>query len=181
MKKMFLLSAVLIILQLNGNAQTGAFTPGWYIIQSSAAYSVIMPGYSDLITDDNGIISEPDLANLPMAGGEIVLAFDFNKDKYFCFDPLGRMVVFSGAASLTKAPDAPGCGVGLMNETITLIGGEELGAGAYYWIIGQDIAKSTVTIMVQGGQKFEIPQAKITLLTAELRKYMKTEVYKPVN
>jgi len=181
MKKMFLLSAVLIALQFNVSAQTGAFSPGWYIIQTSATYSVIMPGYTDFTSDDNGNVVIPDISELPMAAGEVVLAFDFNKDKYFCFDPMGRMVVFNGATSLTKAPDAPGCGVGLMNETIELIGGEELGEGSYYWIIGQDIAKSTVTIMGQGGQKFEIPQAKISLLTAALRKLMKNEVYKPVN
>jgi len=180
MKKMFLLSVVLIVLQLNVKAQTGTFTPGWYIIQASATYSVILPGYNDLITDDNGNITSPDFSSLQMAAGEIVLAFDFNKDKYFCFDPLGRMVAFSGAGSLVKAPDAPGCGVGLMNETIELIGGEELGEGSFYWLIGQDIAKSTVTIMVQGGQKFDIPQSKISLLTAAIRKNMKTEVYKPV-
>lgn len=180
MKKVFLLLMILIVIQLNVKSQTATFEPGWYIIQTSATYSVVMPGFNDLVADDNGCVTVPDLLSLPMAAGEVVMAFDFNKDKYFCFDPVGRMVVFSKAGSLIKALDAPGCGVGLMIETITLIGGEELGAGSYYWIIGQDIAKSTVTVMVAGGQKFEIPQAKITLLTAELRKYMKSEVYKPV-
>jgi len=180
MKRFLFLAVIFVVLHFNLNAQTGTFSPGWYIIQSSATYSVVMPGYNDLTTDDNGNVVIPDVSELPMAAGEVILAFDFNKDKYFCFDPMGRMVVFNGSASLTKAPDAPGCGVGLMNETIELIGGEELGEGSYYWIIGQDIAKSTVTIMVQGGQKFDIPQSKIALLTAALRKLMKSEVYKPV-
>jgi len=162
-------------------SQTSTFSPGWYIIQPSATYSIVLPGSNDMVINDNATYSYPDFDDLPMASGETVLAFDFNKDKYFCFDPMGRMVVFSGASSLIKAPDADGCSVGMMNETIQLIGGEELSEGSYYWIIGQDIAKSTVTIIVAAGQKFEIPQSKITLLTATLRRMMKTDVYKPVN
>jgi hypothetical protein len=34
--------------------------------------------------------------------------------------------------------------------------------------------------MAAGSQKFEIPQSKITLLTAAIRKMMKTEKYNPV-
>jgi hypothetical protein len=124
MKKIILLSVILIVLQINVKAQAGAFTPGWYIIQPSATYSIITPGYNDLVVDDNGDISYPDYASLLMGAGEVVIAFDFNKDKYYCFDPLGRMIAFSGAGSLIKAPDAPGCGVGIMSETIELIGGE---------------------------------------------------------
>ncbi len=181
MKKSLFVTVLVVLIQLTVFSQNESFVPGWYIIQSEATYSVVMPSSNDMIQNEDGSYTYPNYDDLPMAAGEVVLAFDLNKDKYYCFDPMGRMVVFNGANSLVKAPLVVGCSVGLMNESIQLIGGEELSEGSYYWIVGQDLSKSTVTIMINKNQKLEIPQTKITLLTATIRQIMKNDTYKPVN
>jgi hypothetical protein len=56
-----------------------------------------------------------------------------------------------------------GAGVGRMEETIELLNGSSIEEGAYYWIIGQNIANSTIKIQVADGKTYDIPQAKITL------------------
>jgi hypothetical protein len=87
------------------------------------------------------------------------------------------MVVFQGQNCLTKAPMADGAGVGHMDETISLIDGSSIGEGAYYWIIGQNIANSTVKIQVADGKTYDVPQGKITLYGAFLKNIMKTQTY----
>ena len=70
--------------------------------------------------------------------------------------------------------------MGSLLETIPLIGGNELMKGSYFWIIGQDLSNSTIKIQVQGNKTYDIPQAKISLLTASIKSMMKSETFKPV-
>ena len=116
-------------------------------------------------------------ANLAMYAGEVVIAFELSKGKYYCFDPNGRMVVFQGQKCLTKAPMVAGAGVGKMIETIELIDGTSLSKGSFFWIIGQNIANSTVKIQVADGKTFDVPQDKITLYGVLLKNIMKTQTY----
>lgn len=175
MKKIILTSSTMFFVALFSFGQTDTFVPGYYIINSTAQYSVAMPSGMDFSADENGCMHQFD--PLQMNSGEVVIAFELAKGKYYCFDPNGRMVVFQGQNCLTKAPMVAGASVGNMSETISLIDGSSIGGGAYYWIMGQNIANSTVTIQVADGKTYEIPQAKITLYGAYIKNTMKNQTY----
>jgi hypothetical protein len=159
-------------------SQTSDFEAGYYIINSNAQYSVIMPSSADYHDRGDGCFEQ--YTKLRMAAGEVVIAFDFSKGKYYCFDPNGRMVVFQGQNCLTKAPIFPGCGVGKMTEGIQLISGENLGEGHYYWIIGQNIANSTIKIQVADGVTYDIRNGNISLFTVVIKDIAKDQEYKVV-
>jgi hypothetical protein len=178
--KKIITSLALTLFIVSTFAQTTAFSPGWYIIEPGNKFTVLFPGGHDYDSDGDGNIIAPDKNNLAMKAGEVVLAFENSKGKVYCFDPLGRMIAFDNFSLLTKAPTLPGCGVGLMSETIQLIGGEELMAGSFYWIVGQDLSKSTIKIQTDGGNIYDIPQDKISLLSATIKGLMKSETFIPV-
>jgi hypothetical protein len=159
-------------------AQT--FTPGYYIINSTAEYCIAMPSGADNYTDESGNLIQFDTEELRMGSGEIVIAFEFSKGKYYCFDPNGRMVVIQGVNCLTPAPMTQGAGVGLMQATIALIDGSELAEGSYFWIMGQNIANSTVKIQIADGKTLDIPQDKIMFYGAYIKNVMKDQFYKQV-
>lgn len=165
---------------LLSNVIAQEFSPGYYIIQSSAKYAVLSPSYSDYNVDENGIISYPDYNNIFMGKGEVVIAFDYYGGKVYCFDPKGRMLVFDALTNLIKAPIVEGCGVGLMSGTIELIDGNDLQESAFYWIIGQDISKSTIKIQINDNKIYDVPASKISLYTAIIKKYSKSETMKSV-
>jgi len=154
--------------------QDSTFVPGYYIINSGAQYYVIQAGGSDYYPY-NG--SYQQATGLQMGQGEVVIISEFSKGIYYGFDPQGRMLAFKGKESLTKAPLKPGAGVGYMIESIELIDGSTLNDGSYYWIIGQDLANSTIIIQVQDGLTYTIPQSKIMLFNVQLKNYVKDVTY----
>jgi hypothetical protein len=172
MKKLI---SALILSALHFCAYTQEFEPGYYIINSTAKYAVAIPGGLDYSIDDNGCMHQFDV--LKMKSGEVVIAFQFFKEKYYCFDPNGRMVVFQGENCLTAAPKADGAGVGRMEETIPLLNGSSLSEGSYYWIIAQNVANSTVKIQVAEGKTYDVPQGKIDFYEVNLKKIMKDQNY----
>ncbi len=115
-----------------------------------------------------------------MLAGEVVIAFEYSNGRYYCFDPNGRMVVFQGKNCISPAPPSPNAGVGLMQETIPLLDGNELPKGAFYWITSQNTATSTVKITVANGKTFEIPQSKIRLYTASIKSYIDSQIFRTV-
>ncbi len=173
MTKKILTFSIFILTIVSSFAQD--FVPGYYIINSTAQYAVALPSGVDYYTDENGCMHQYE--DLKMKAGEVVIAFELSKGKYYCFDPNGRMVVFQGQNCLTKAPMVDGAGVGQMDETISLIDGSSLDKGAYYWIMGQNIANSTVKIQVAEGKSYDVPQGKITLYGVFLKNTMKTQTY----
>ena len=173
MKKTILTFSIFILTIVSSFAQD--FVPGYYIINSTAQYAVTLPSGVDFYADENGCMHQPE--ELTMKAGEVVIAFELSKSKYYCFDPNGRMVVFQGQNCLTMAPMVEGAGVGRMDETIALIDGSSIDEGAYYWIMGQNISNSTVKIQVADGKTYDVPQGKITLYGAFLKNIMKTQIY----
>jgi hypothetical protein len=157
-----------------------SFTPGYYIINSTAEYSIALQSGFDNYTDNSGNIIQYSTEELTMNSGEVVVAFEFSKGKYYCFDPNGRMVVIQGTNCLTSAPMTPGAGVGLMMETISLIDGTDLSEGSYIWIMGQNVANSTVKIQIADGATLDIPQEKVMLYGAFIKNTMKDQVYRKV-
>jgi hypothetical protein len=179
MKKTILTFSLLILRIFYSNAQD--FAPGYYIINSSAEYAVAIPSGIDYYTDENGCAQQYEIESLRMNEGEVVIAYELSKNKYYCFDPNGRMVVFQGANCLTKAPNNEGSGVGKMEATISLIDGSSLEEGSYYWIIGQNTANSTFKIQVANGKTYDVPEDKITLYVVLIKNIMKNQFYKSVD
>lgn len=173
MKKTTLVFSIFFLTIVSSFAQD--FVPGYYIINSTAQYAVALPSGVDYWEDEQGCMHQ--FEGLSMKAGEVVIAFELSKGKYYCFDPNGRMVVFQGQNCLTKAPMVEGAGVGHMDETISLIDGSSIDEGAYYWIIGQNISNSTVKIQVADGKTYDVPQGKITLYGVYMKNVMKTQTY----
>lgn len=148
------------------------FVPGYYIINSNAQYVVAMYSSMDYFyNEESECLTAFD--TVIMKAGEVVIAFELSNGKYYCFDPNGRMLVFQGDKCLSRAPITKGSGVGKLLESIELIDGGTLMQGAYYWIVGQDVSKSTITIQTEDGNKLEIPQSKIQLYSNNIKGYIK--------
>jgi hypothetical protein len=178
MKLIYLITIFSFLSFSEVNAQS--FSPGYYIINSSAEYSVAFPGGKDFFEYNTGCLQQYATEDLQMGSGEVVIVFEFSKGKYYCFDPNGRMLVIQGNNCLTAAPLTPGAGVGLMLSTISLIDGSEIAEGSYFWIMGQNIANSTVKIQIADGQTLDIPQDKIMFYGAYIKNVMKDQFYKQV-
>lgn len=179
MKKTVLFVNFCFLIILNSRAQD--FTPGYYIINSSAEYFVAIPSSSDYIEMNDGSFIESPMEDLKMNAGEVVSVFEFSKGKYFCFDPYGRMIVIQGAGCLTKAISTPGAGVGYLKETITLIDGSELSQGSWFWVISQNIAASTYKIQVNDGLEYEVPSNKIDLFSTFIKSLLKDQIFVKVS
>ena len=175
MKKTILAFSIFILTIVSSFAQD--FVPGYYIINSTAQYAIALPSGADFYHDEEGCAHHLEYDELKMNAGEVVIAFELSKGKYYCFDPNGRMVVIQGQNCLTKAPMVEGAGVGYMDATIPLIDGSSIDAGSYYWIIGQNISNSTYKIQVADGKTYDVPLGKISLYGVLLKKSMKTQDY----
>ena len=156
-------------------------SPGYYIINSTAEYSIAFAGGKDFYEYNSGCIHQYEIDELQMSAGEVVVVFEFSKGKYYCFDPNGRMLVIQGTNCLTPAPIAPGAGVGLMLGTISLIDGTELSEGSFVWIMGQNVANSTIKIQIADGATLDIPQDKIMLYGAFIKNAMKDQPFRKVD
>lgn len=180
-----IISSILFLFLFQITNAQDAFQPGWYIIQSGASYCVLQAGGADFSYDEDFNVISPDVTTLPMAASEAVLVFTFSKDKYYCFDPNGRMVVFQGASSLTKAPVSP-TGVVFLNEDITLPGGEDiLSSGAYYWCASED--DESFVLQLAGNKTYKIKKGKtaegydkVEYHTGLMKRLAKTESYRAV-
>jgi hypothetical protein len=185
MKKIYLFVFISLLSIQQNYAQS--FTAGWYIIKSNAEYTVLLPSgqdvriqdaFSTIQYDEEGYPIYNEAPKLEMSAGEVVLVFEQNKEFYYAFDPQGRMVAFKGLNSLEKAPNVANAGVGLLLQDVELISGETL--KGFYWIVGQDVAKSTITIQIEGGKKYDIPKDNVILFSTGLRKHIKDNYFETV-
>jgi hypothetical protein len=152
--------------------QTSTFVPGWFIVEKGASYT----NY-DLLNFAFGGEAINNQENLfALKVGETVFATDFSGDVYYCFDPTGTPILIKGKASLTKA--TTGFGVGIIVSAIQLVSGESLEPGMFVWITGQDVVKQTITIKLADQEVLEIPETKIALLTALIKKNSKATWFK---
>ncbi len=157
------------------------FTPGYYIVNSTAKFAVITPGGEDFDLDEaKNCYNYPTADELMTDAGEVVIAYEVSGGKVLAFDPSGRQMVFENINCLTKAPTPAGAGICMLTESIQLLDGSAIESGDYYWAIGQDVAKSTIQIQVADGKTFDIPQSKMILLGALLKKELKDVAFKAV-
>ncbi len=152
MKKIILTSSIVLFTLLSSFQQTDALSPGWYMVKSGAQVKVIQ-GNSD---DAYGKV---DWSQITYSANEVLIVFNFARDKYYCYDPNGRIVLVKGKASLQKI-DAPGR-PGHINEEVKLGLDHSLRRGNNVWLTGFNPTTKTAIILLADGQKAEIPQSSI--------------------
>jgi hypothetical protein len=153
------------------------FVPGYYILKENAFYTIIQPGGNDFaFYEETECWYQKE--NLTMRANEVVIAYAKHKDRIFCFDPNGRMLVFSDASSLFKAPSG---NVISIVETIEFMTGSSILEGSYMWAIGQNIAQETIKIQLGTGNTIEIPQKKVVFFDKIMEQYSKDYIdFSPV-
>lgn len=165
MKKTLFALFVASLLALETNAQTEAFIPGWYILQSGAQVKVVQG-------NSNDALSKTDWHLLNYGHNEVLMAFNFSKDKYYCYDPEGRIILVKGKASLEKISTAGR--PAHLNEDVKIGLDFTLHTGHSVWLTGFNATAKTATILLTGGQKVEIPQSSLEDLKDHFDKMDKT-------
>jgi hypothetical protein len=145
--------------QTDSAAHTEVFQPGWYLVKSGAQVKVVQGNSDD-------VISKRDWKQISYSANEVLLVFNFAKDKYYCFDPEGRVVMIKGKASLEKIY-TPGRPAHII-EDVKLNLDQTLVVGNIVWLTGFNASAKTANILLTNGQKAEIPQSSIQ----DLKKYL---------
>ena len=140
-------------------AQTETFSPGWYLVKSGAQVKVVKGNSDDAH-------NETDWTQFSYGANEVLLVFNFSKDKYYSHDPDGRVVMIKGKTSLQKI-DVPGR-PGHITETVKLGLDHSLSKGSNVWLTGYNAATKTAIILLADGQKAEIPESSIQ----DLKEYL---------
>lgn len=158
MKKLILLFAISFTVISTTIAQT-EFTIGWYQVLSGAQVKVVQ-GNSDDAND------KTDWTSISYSSNEVLLAFNFSKDKYYCYDPDGRVVLVKGKGSLKKIEVAgrPARIISSVKVGLDL----SLDAENNVWLVGFNAANKTAKILLTDGTTQEIPQESIQ----DLKEYM---------
>lgn len=152
MKKLFLTLLIAFVCKLSVNSQTDLFTPGWHIVKTGAQVKVVQGNSKD--THD-----KLDWHLLSYGHNEVLLVFNFSKDKYYCFDPEGRIVIVKGKAFLQKI-DMAGRAAHIIEE-VKLGLDATLSVGNNVWLTGFNSTTKTATILLSDGQKADVPQSSI--------------------
>ncbi|MBU3661285.1 MAG: hypothetical protein FGM14_15550 [Flavobacteriales bacterium] len=136
-------------------SQTDPFQLGWYMVKEGAQLKVVQGNSDD-------VYEERDWSQVSYDENEVLLVFNFTKDKYYCFDPDGRVVLVKGKESLKKI-DIIGRPGKIQDESGSVKIGLDLtlNNGNNVWITGFNSSTKTAIIMLVDGQKVEIPQANI--------------------
>lgn len=186
MKKVALILLLLISTKIHAQTVTG-----WHIVTNESEWGMLAPSaedLSDLVGEGGSLKKEviDDYINNPskyirskasLNKGELVFVINKIKDVYYCYSIPGRIMAVKG--KLYKVEGSANTGIGLMNEHITLLNGEIINCD-YVWVVGQDIAKQTLTIQYSEGEKLEIPQSKCDLINPALVNAAKDLKYKKV-
>jgi hypothetical protein len=131
------------------------FQPGWYMVKVGAQLKVVQGNSDD-------VLIERDWTEISYDENEVLLVFNFSKDKYYCYDPEGRVVLVRGMESLNKI-NVTGRPGRIYDESGSVKVGLDLSLnnGNNVWITGYNSASKTTIILLVNGQKIEIPQENI--------------------
>jgi hypothetical protein len=168
MKKTSLL-IVAVLLTCGAFAQT--FTAGWYIVEKGAQFSAY-----DIWDLAQGKTPAEEEMNFGLKTGETVFVTELKGDVYYCFDPSGKPLLIKGKNVLSKTP--VGFGIGVVTEEILLLSGESLVGGMFVWIVGQDVGKQTIKVQLENNTTLDVPETKIALLSALIKKNSKDSWFK---
>lgn len=118
------------------------------------------------------------LSDLSINKGELVKLDEFVNDVYIGHTINGAKVFIKGKNSVSKTQD--GVGYCQLQESIDFIDGSVINAGTNYWVISQNIANSTVRIQLQDGKSLDVPQSKISLTSAIVKREIQASNFKKV-
>jgi hypothetical protein len=155
MKTKFLLIPVIIFFMFSAQifSQAITFKTSWYHVLSGAKIKVVKPNSAD-------ISSKKNLSVINYGDNEVLLAFYFEDDKYYCFDPDARIVIVKGAASLKKIETA---GRAVKISTSVIVNSSvTLGVGNNVWLVGYNSDETKAKILLNDGITYEIPATSIT-------------------
>lgn len=152
MKNFVITLSIVLFSALSIKSQTETFSPGWYIVKTGAQVKVIQGNSMD-------VIRETDWHQISYGHNEVLLVFNFSKDKYYCYDAEGRIVLVKGKTDLQKIEvvGRPG----FITEDVQLNLDASLHPGNHVWITGFNASIKTASILLADGQKAEIPQNSI--------------------
>jgi hypothetical protein len=154
MKKFFLL-LILLITGCSIYAQK-EFTTAWYQIVPGAQIAIIQGTSNDGLDSNSWDVKK-------YKEGEILLAFAFTNDIYYCFDPEGRMVKVKGKNSLRKIlyTGQPGYidNDFRVNDKITLYGKQTI------WISAVNLQAKRAMILLKDGTKAGVDMAGLKFYT----------------
>lgn len=156
-------------------AQNDEFTPGYYILEKTTQYAVVLPSSVDMETLKN---NQQGIESLQMAAGEVVFITNKVASDFLAFDPLGRLLLIRGKP--TKAPVTANSGIGRINEELSLVNGDVIHNGSYLWIVSQNVGQNTVTVLMAENKKVEIPSANIDFVNVAWRKKAQELQFKTV-
>jgi hypothetical protein len=151
--KVLLLVAVLACLPSALAGQTTGFTPGWYIVEECAEFSVLSPSATDVQTEGEMFI----------APGEVVLAFEGGRGSVLVFESFGRMSAMRPANCLTPAP-LTGRPASVTQEIVTMAD-VSIPAGSTVWMLRYNVPNRTAVVRLAGGVELEVPSESIGLLS----------------
>lgn len=177
-------AACAITATATANAQTPAFSPGWYIVEECAQFAVVQEsaldaaGAMDAVLEDTLPEGMPDAPpELTIAAGEVVFAFERTRDAFLVLEWFGRMSAVKPEGCLTRAP--AGGRPGYLQADVQLFDGQ-LRAGSALWVVAIDAATGGATVQVTGGRRQNIPNASITLLANLYSDLTRQAIYQPV-
>lgn len=163
---------------------------GWYIVTAGCEWGMLAPSATDVsgtLTAGQTVKKETidDFIDNPnkykntaqLHEGEVVFIINKISDVYYCYTVLGRMVALKG--NPYKVEPGGNTGIGMLNEDITLLSGKTIQSDCV-WIVGQDLGKQTVTILLGENEKYDIPQSKCDMLNPVLVNTVKSLKFKNV-
>lgn len=126
----------------------------------------------------NQIDQNQSLLNLSLNRGELIMLDEIVNDVYIGRTINGAKVFIKGKNSVSKTQE--GVGYCQLKESIDFIDGSFINAGTNYWVISQNIANSTVRIQIQDGKSLDVPQSKISLTSAIVKREIQASNFKKV-
>jgi len=164
---------------------------GWYVVTAGCEWGTLAPSATDVagtLTTGQSVKKETieDFVDYPnkyknpaqLHEGEVVYVINKISDIYYCYTITGRLMALKG--NPFKVEMNNNSGIGMLNEEIKLLSGKTIQSDCV-WVIGQDLGKQTVTIILGDSEKYEIPESKCDLLnpilvsTAKSLKFKKVE------
>lgn len=153
------------------------FSPGWYIVEPCAQFSVIQASAFDVAGAAEAAAADTAPAEVTIYAGEAVFAFERTRDAILVLEWFGRMSAVKPDGCLTRAP--AGGRPGYLQTDVQLFDGQ-LRQGSALWIVGIDAGTGVATVQVTGGRRQNIPNATVTLIANLYGDLTRQAIYHPV-
>lgn len=148
--------------------ENSEFSAGWYIVEPVSQFAVLQKS----IDEKSGSEKTTSLSQ-----GEAVIAFEFSKDTYYCFQSIGSINAVKGKNSLTKAT---GTGRPCLIREDIIQNGTKVMKGTTMWITAVNDKTSLATLQLDGRKTIDIPLSKIIILSSAYDSFTTNANFKTV-